>query len=281
MLSYRHAFHAGNAADVLKHSVLALAVSALQQKDKPFVYIETHAGAGTYNLQSAYAEKTAEYRDGVGRLWDLQKKDAPPAIAAYLALLHEMNPSGRLQHYPGSPQLARRLLRPQDRMQLSELHKSDFILLRRLFDGDKKVQVYQEDGLDRLKAKLPPPERRALLLIDPSYEVKSDYYRVVAALADAYRRFATGVYCLWYPVIERRAAEKLLSRSVATGIRRQLRLEFCWENDTPGLGMTGCGILIINPPYRLDEQAKSLLPWLKQMLGTENGVWRVEWLVGE
>lgn len=281
MLSYRHGFHAGNAADVLKHSVLVLAVSTLKQKDKPFVYIDTHAGAGTYNLQSAYAEKTAEYRDGVGRLWTIQDKDAPPALATYMALLHQLNPNGRLQHYPGSPQLVRRLLRQQDRMQLSELHGSDFILLRHLFDGDRKVQVYHEDGLERLKAKLPPPERRALLLIDPSYEVKSDYRRVAATLADAYRRFATGVYCLWYPVIERRAAEKLLGRVAETGIRRQLRIELCWDDDSPGLGMTGCGMLIINPPYQLDEQVKTLLPWLQQRLGSGRGAWRVEWLAGE
>lgn len=281
MLSYRHGFHAGNAADVLKHSVLALVVSALKLKDKPFVYIDTHAGAGTYNLQSTYAEKTGEYRDGIGRLWDVKQKDAPPEIVPYLAQVHHLNPSGRLQNYPGSPQLVKQLLRPQDRMQLSELHSSDFILLRKFFEGEHKVQVFEEDGLDRLKAKLPPPERRGLVLIDPSYEVKSDYYSVVETLADANRRFATGVYCLWYPVIDRRATEKLLSRIAATGIRRQLRIEFCWEEDSPGLGMTGSGLLIINPPYKLDEQAKALLPWLKHELNAERGAWQVEWLVGE
>jgi 23S rRNA (adenine2030-N6)-methyltransferase len=281
MLSYRHGFHAGNIADVLKHSVLALVVSALKQKDKPFVYIDTHAGAGTYNLQSAYAEKTGEYRDGVGRLWTIKGKDAPPAIAAYLALLHDLNPNGRLQIYPGSPQLLRRLLRPQDRMQLSELHGSDYLLLRNLFANDRKVQVYEEDGLDGLKAKLPPLERRALVLIDPSYEVKSDYYRVVETLADACRRFATGVYCLWYPVIERRAAEKLLGRLKDTGIRRQLCIEFCWEEDTRGMGMTGCGLLLVNPPWQLDLHVKELLPWLNRMLGGEEGRWRIEWQVDE
>lgn len=281
MLSYRHGFHAGNAADVLKHSVLALVVSALKHKDKAFVYIDTHAGAGTYNLQSTYAEKTGEYRDGIGRLWDIKQKDAPPEIAPYLEQVHQLNPHGRLLTYPGSPQLVKRMLRPQDRMQLSELHSSDFVLLRRLFDGDHKVQVAEEDGLDRLKAKLPPPERRGLILIDPSYEVKSDYYSVVETLADAYRRFATGVYCLWYPVIERRAAEKLLGRVAATAIRRQLRIEFCWGEDSPGLGMTGCGLLIVNPPYKIDEQAQALLPWLKKALSAERGTWRVEWLVDE
>jgi 23S rRNA (adenine2030-N6)-methyltransferase len=281
MLSYRHGFHAGNAADVLKHSVLTLAVSALKQKDKPFVYIDTHAGAGTYNLQSAYAEKTGEYRDGVGRLWEVKNKDAPPAVTVYLALLHDLNRNGRLQTYPGSPQLVRRLLRPQDRMQLSELHGSDFILLRNLFADDRKVQVYEEDGLDKLKAKLPPLERRALVLIDPSYEVKSDYFRIAETLADAYRRFATGVYCLWYPVIERRAAEKLLDRIKDTGIRRQLRIEFCWAEDTRGIGMTGCGMLLVNPPWQLDEHVAELLPWLNRTLGGAAGSWRFEWQVGE
>lgn len=281
MLSYRHGFHAGNAADVLKHSVLALAVAALKHKDKPFVYIDTHAGAGTYNLQSAYAEKTGEYRDGIGRLWEVKEKDAPPFIHGYLSVVHGLNAGSRLQNYPGSPQLVQRLLRPQDRMQLSELHGSDYQLLRQLFTGSKKVQVYEEDGLEQLKAKLPPPERRALILLDPSYEVKSDYRQVPETLADAHRRFATGVYCAWYPVIERRETEKFLQRCVASGIRRQLRIEHCLQDDAPGFGMTGSGLLWVNPPWQLDTQALALLPWLNQVLTGHQGHWRVEWLVGE
>jgi 23S rRNA (adenine2030-N6)-methyltransferase len=281
MLSYRHGFHAGNAADVLKHSVLTLAVSALKHKDKPFVYIDTHAGAGTYNLLSSYAEKTGEYRAGIGRLWEVKEKDAPPFVHGYLSIVHSLNPGSRLQNYPGSPQLVQQLLRAQDHMLLSELHGSDYLLLRNFFAGTKRVQVYEEDGLERLKAKLPPPERRALVLIDPSYEVKRDYYQIPEILADAHRRFATGVYCLWYPVIERRSAEKFLGRIVDTGIRRQLRIEFCWEDDNRGLGMTGCGMLVVNPPWQLDEQAKALLPWLNRRLAGDRGTCRVEWLAGE
>ncbi|MGR9043796.1 MAG: 23S rRNA (adenine(2030)-N(6))-methyltransferase RlmJ [Gammaproteobacteria bacterium] len=278
MLGYRHGFHAGNFADVLKHSLLALLVAALKKKDKPFVYIDTHAGAGCYSLKSTFAEKTGEYRQGIGRLW--QCKDPHPAAEAYLKIVRGLN-SGRLIHYPGSPALVRALIRPQDRMQLSELHGSDFALLNNLYKNDGKVSVLQEDGLKSLIKKLPPIQKRALVLIDPSYEIKADYARVVDTLTQAYRRFATGVYCLWYPVIEREAVENLMAALAATGIRRQLRIEHCVAPDSPGLGMTGSGLLLINPPWQFDEQAGTLLPWLDQRLADGLGRWAVEWLVPE
>ncbi|MGR8929711.1 MAG: 23S rRNA (adenine(2030)-N(6))-methyltransferase RlmJ [Gammaproteobacteria bacterium] len=279
MLSYRHGFHAGNFADVLKHSLLALAINGLKHKEKPFVYIDTHAGAGKYSLKSEFAEKTGEYREGIARLWAQQS--LPTEIQDYLAAVRAENIGKHLLRYPGSPQLVRRLLRNQDRMQLSELHSADFEQLRQLFAGDKQVGVAREDGLERLPKKLPPIQKRGLILIDPSYEVKSDYKTVVDALQKAYSRFATGVYALWYPVIERRAVESLMQDMRDTGIVKQLRIEHAVLADGAVRGMTGSGMLFINPPWRLQEQAESLLPWLNEVLAEGRGNYFVEWLVPE
>ena len=279
MLSYRHGFHAGNFADVLKHSVLTLVATSLKQKTKPFVYIDTHAGAGSYSLKSAQAEKTGEYRQGIGRLWNC--KEPHPLLKNYLAVIRAINTGKHLSQYPGSPQLLRSQIRPQDRMLLSELHSTDFALLEKLFIADEKVVVKHEDGLKCLNKKLPPVQKRGLVFIDPSYELKEDYSLVVEACVSAYRRFSTGVYCLWYPVIERVTVEMLMDNLTATGIRRQLRIEHCVAPDTTGAGMTGSGVLLINPPWQLDDRARELLPWLNKMLTNNLGSWSVGWQVSE
>lgn len=278
MLSYRHGFHAGNFADVLKHSLLALTINALKQKDKPFVYIDTHAGAGKYSLKSEFAQKTGEYQDGIGRIWS--QSQVPDELRDYLAAIRAEN-TGQLQRYPGSPQLVRRLVRSQDRLQLSELHGSDFEALQQLYAGDRQVGVAKEDGLAMLCKKLPPIQRRGLILIDPSYEVKADYNKVVETLRQAHRRFATGIYALWYPVIERATTEKLLQRIANTGIAGQLRIEHCIAPDGAVRGMTGSGMLFINPPWHLDEQAANLLSWLNRVLSDGRGQWKIEWQVPE
>ena len=279
MLSYRHGFHAGNFADVLKHSLLTLAINALKKKDKPFVYIDTHAGAGKYSFKSEFALKTGEYQQGIGRIWSAEQP--PEEIKDYLAAVRAENTGKQLVRYPGSPQLVRRLMRAQDRMQLSELHGSDFESLYQLFAGDKQVIVAKEDGLERLSKKLPPIQKRGLVLIDPSYEVKSDYKNVVDALVSAHRHFATGVYALWYPVIDRSITVKLLQSVQATGISKQLMIEHSVAEDGSQRGMTGSGMLFINPPWPLQSQAETLLPWLNQMLTDGQGAWKVEWLVSE
>lgn len=279
MLSYRHGFHAGNFADVLKHSLLTLAINALKQKDKPFVYIDTHAGAGKYSFKSEFAQKTGEYQHGIGRIWSAAQP--PEEIKDYLAAVRAENTGKQLVRYPGSPQLVRRLVRPQDRLQLSELHGSDYESLQQLFAGDKQVSVAKEDGLERLSKKLPPIQKRGLILIDPSYEVKSDYNTVVDALQSAHRHFATGVYALWYPIIDRAVTDRMLQRLQATGIPKQLRLEHCVNQDGALRGMTGSGMLFINPPWQLQVQAETLLSWLNQALTEGRGVWKAEWLVPE
>lgn len=279
MLSYRHGFHAGNFADVLKHSLMTLVINALKQKDKPFVYIDTHAGAGKYSFKSEFAQKTGEYQQGIARLWDSQQ--VPEVLVDYLAAIRAENTGRQLVRYPGSPQLAKRLVRSQDRLILSELHGSDFEALQQLFAGDKQVSVAKEDGLQRLIKKLPPIQKRGLILIDPSYELRGEYKKVVAALVAAHQHFATGIYALWYPVIDREATEHLMNQLVKTAIPRQLRIEHCVADDSAGRGMTGAGLVLINPPWQLDQQAQVLLPWLNQALADNKGHWKVEWQVPE
>jgi 23S rRNA (adenine2030-N6)-methyltransferase len=279
MLSYRHGFHAGNFADVLKHSLITLVISALKQKDKPFVYIDTHAGAGKYSFKSEFSQKTGEYEQGIGRVWTALQP--PDEIKAYLSAVRAENTGKQLARYPGSPQLVRRLIRPQDRMQLSELHGKDYESLHQLFASDKQVSVSKEDGLERLSKKLPPIQKRGLIFIDPSYEVKSDFNQVVDALQQAHRHFATGVYGLWYPIIDRSVTDRMLQRLEATGITKQLRIEHSVVPDGALRGMTGSGMLFINPPWQLQSQAEALLPWLNQELAEGKGDWKVEWRVPE
>lgn len=279
MLSYRHGFHAGNFADVLKHSLITLVINALKQKEKPFVYIDTHAGAGKYSFKSEFAQKTGEYEQGIARVWG--QTQAPEEIRDFLAAVRAENTGRQLVRYPGSPQLVRRLIRDQDRLQLSELHGSDYESLHQLFAGDKQVSVAKEDGLERLSKKLPPIQKRGLILIDPSYEVKADYNKVVQTLQTAHQHFATGIYALWYPVIERNTTERMLQNMQHTGIPKQLRIEHCVAQDGAQRGMTGSGLLFINPPWSLQSQAETLLPWLNQVLTDGQGFWKVEWLAPE
>jgi 23S rRNA (adenine2030-N6)-methyltransferase len=279
MLSYRHGFHAGNFADVLKHSLITLVINALKQKEKPFVYIDTHAGAGKYSFKSEFAQKTGEYQQGIARIWG--QTQVPAEIKDYLAAVRAENTGRQLVRYPGSPQLVRRLIRDQDRLQLSELHGSDYENLQQLFAGDKHVSVAQEDGLERLSKKLPPIQKRGFILIDPSYEVKSDYSKVVEALQIAHRHFATGIYGLWYPVIERQMTERMLQQLQQTGIPKQLRIEHCVVADGSQRGMTGSGMILINPPWTLSKQVEVLLPWINQVLTEGQGYWKQEWLVPE
>ena len=279
MLSYRHGFHAGNFADVLKHSLITLVISALKQKDKPFVYIDTHAGAGKYSFKSEFAQKTTEYQAGIGKLWAQQT--IPEEMKDYLSAVRAENTGKQLVRYPGSPQLVRRLVRAQDRLQLSELHSSDFEILHGLFAQDKQVSIAKEDGLLMLEKKLPPIQKRGFILIDPSYEVKSDYKQVVDALVKAHRHFATGIYALWYPVIDRELTERLLLGLKETGMPKQLRIEHAITKDGAVRGMTASGMLFINPPWQLASQARTFLPWLNQVLTDEQGQWQVEWQVPE
>lgn len=274
MLSYRHAFHAGGSADVLKHAVYAFVLRHATGKPRPLYVLDTHAGAGGYDLGSAAARKTGEALGGVLRLrgaggpW-------PELLLPYREVLAASEERGI---YPGSPLVARHLLRREDRLELAELHSTDHAALADHFRGARRVRVAREDGLALLVSRMPPRERRAVVLIDPSYEIKSEYEQVVRALARAHQRLATGIYLLWYPVIERGRATLLLEGLRSTGIRAQYRVELCLSADAPGRGMTGSGMVIVNPPWTLPETVAAGLPWLARRLGAE-GPSVAEWLV--
>lgn len=280
MLSYRHSFHAGNFADVLKHTVETLIIEALKQKETPFVYHDTHSAAGRYSVNSAHAEKTGEYIDGISRLW--QHKKVPELLLPYLDLVKSLNKGNTLSHYPGSPVVARKLLRAQDRMQMTELHPADIKLLQQEFHRDPQARVYEQDAYQGLKAQLPPREKRGLILIDPSYEIKTEYKQVVKEIAQAYRRFATGIYALWYPVIERRTVDTLIRDFENTEIRKILQIELCIKGDTRERGMTGSGMIVINPPWKLESQMETLLPWLlKELAQDDEAFVTLNWITPE
>ncbi|TKB48183.1 23S rRNA (adenine(2030)-N(6))-methyltransferase RlmJ [Ferrimonas sediminicola] len=279
MLSYRHSFHAGNHADVLKHTVQALILESLKRKEKPFVAHDTHSGVGRYDLTSEHAEKTGEYVDGIGRLWG---EDCPEELHPYLKAVKALNPSGNLRYYPGSPLLTRALIRDQDRMVLTELHPSDFPLLKQEFARDRRVRVYQEDGYARLKASLPPQERRGVVLIDPPYELKGEYQDLVKGVKQGIQRWATGTYAIWYPVVRRQEINRLEKALEASGIRKILQIELNVTGDTHEFGMTGSGMIVINPPWTLEQQMLKLLPWLTDKLAQdEQANFRVRWIVPE
>lgn len=271
MLSYRHAFHAGNHADVLKHLILLQIAEYMGEKPAPFWIIDTHAGAGRYALESAHASKLGEYRDGIGRLWD--RKGLPPAAVDYVEFVKMLNPDGQLRHYPGSPWLASQMLRESDRLRLYELHSTDVKLLQECFKGaGRQVTITAGDGFAGLKAILPPPTRRALVLIDPSYETRDDYVNVVKGLQEALKRFATGTYALWYPLLSKIEARKLPDKLKNLGAANWLHVTL--EVSTPpkdGFGMNGSGMFIINPPWTLEKKLHETLPKLTEILARDAG----------
>lgn len=279
MLSYRHGFHAGNFADVLKHLVQVEILAYLQKKDKPFDYIDTHAGAGLYRLRGEMAAKNCEYGNGIGRL--LPENPGLPALQPYLDSVLAHNTGGRLNVYPGSPAIACGLLRPQDKAWLFELHPADIEQLRRACLG-RNIHIRGEDGFHGLVALLPTPSRRALVLIDPSYELKEDYRRVVDALKLIYRKMPTATVALWYPVVERARIDQLERQIVASGIRWVEQFELGIRADTDGRGMTASGMIVVNPPWTLRATMEQLLPPLAKLLSEDGGEYqRTRSLVGE
>ncbi|MFZ2300439.1 MAG: 23S rRNA (adenine(2030)-N(6))-methyltransferase RlmJ [Gallionella sp.] len=269
MLSYRHAFHAGNHADVLKHFVEVQLLRYLAQKDKPFWYIDTHAGAGCYALDSGYAAQNAEYESGIARLW--LRDDLPAPLAEYVELVKRFNPDGQLKLYPGSPLIALELLREQDRMRLFELHPTDSEILRENFAGHKAQALIQAaDGFGALKALLPPPPRRALVLIDPPYEDKQDYRRVIAALREGLKRFANGIYAIWYPQLQRAEAKQLPGQLKEIPTENWLHVALnVRAHDPEGFGMHGSGMFIVNPPWVLHGILQETMPYLISHLGCD------------
>ncbi|MFZ4503997.1 MAG: 23S rRNA (adenine(2030)-N(6))-methyltransferase RlmJ [Methylovulum sp.] len=280
MLSYRHAYHAGNFADVLKHLTLINILNYLTEKDKSCCYMDTHAGGGDYNLRSEYAQKNREYETGIAKLW--LREDLPEAIAAYVKVIKAFTTSTQLTRYPGSPLIAQHLLRGQDRLELCELHNTEIHALKQTMFKDKRVRVWHEDGMQFALKALPPKERRGLILIDPSYELKTEYAQVIKDLIAMVKRFSTGTYALWYPVIERARIKKMERSLVASNIKNILLVELGIRPDSLFKGMTASGMIIINPPFTLVAKMQNVLPWLAQELGEQGqGSYRNEMLVSE
>lgn len=272
MLAYRHAFHAGNHADVLKHVVLLQLLRHMALKDKGVRIVDMHAGAGGYALDAPQALKKGEFRQGIGRLWPLELAALPEPVAHYLQQVRALNPDGALRRYPGSPLLALRQLRVQDELRLFELHPADHQALHALLGAARGVQVQRADGFAALKSQLPPPTRRALVLLDPSYEGHADYARVLQALSDALRRFAGGVYMVWYPLVGKPGGASLVQglKALAPGGWLHARLSL-QQPDAQGFGLAGSGVFVINPPHTLHAQLQSALPWLVHALRQHDG----------
>jgi 23S rRNA (adenine2030-N6)-methyltransferase len=275
VLSYQHGFHVGNFADVLKHGVLCSVIDYLLQKDKPFYFHDTHAGRGKYNLQHPMSQKTGEYREGVDRI--LGKSGVPQALLPYVSTLKAFNPEGHLRTYAGSSLLAQKMMRAEDRLVATELHPQEYLALRDNAEGLRNLRVSKEDGYSALKAALPPKERRGVVLIDPSYELLADDSAVIEVLREAVKRFATGIYLLWYPIVDAGRTKKLLKAVATIPGDSILQLElFVREPLAGGSGMAGTGMLVLNPPWQLEEAMRDALPWLVKQLAPESGYCNVQ-----
>jgi 23S rRNA (adenine2030-N6)-methyltransferase len=275
VLSYLHEYHAGNHADVLKHSVLAILIRALQRKPGALRVIDTHAGSALYDLASEAARRGREYEGGVARL--LQAADPPQAIAPYLQAIHDLNPDGGLRYYPGSPEVTRALLREQDHLELFELHPRASERLRERFHRHPQVHVHQRDGFEGLLAVAPPPERRGVILIDPSYEQRSDYARTVEAVGATVRRWANAVIAVWYPLIGQPDSGRMIDRLARLKLPGLYRVEL--EAAPDAAGLRGSGMVVVNLPFETDLALASLLPWLQKSLDPSGrGASRADWL---
>ncbi|BAN50976.1 23S rRNA (adenine(2030)-N(6))-methyltransferase RlmJ [Metapseudomonas resinovorans] len=278
-MNYRHAFHAGNHADVLKHFTLARLIALLSRKEAPFAYLDTHAGVGLYDLLGSEASRTDEWRDGIGRLWGLP--DTPAPMADYLEVIRALNPDGELRYYPGSPEVARHLSRPQDRLRLNEKHPEDGLLLKDNMAGDRRVAVNLGEGWHVPRALLPVPEKRALMLIDPPFEKADELERCVTALQEAIGRMRQTVVAIWYPIKDQRQLKRFYQGLQASGAPKLLRVELRVHAVDNALGLNGSGLAIANPPWGLEEELKQTLPWLAQHLAQSQGGWQVDWLIAE
>ena len=279
MLSYRHAFHAGNFADVLKHSVLTLVLEYMTRKEKGFYYIDSHSGAGMYTLADEYAQKTGEYKDGIAKLFN--HENAPESLTPYLSFIHSLNQGNELCVYPGSPAIAKHFHRRQDSAHLFELHPTDIQHLTDFCYRWNKSHINQHDGYQGVLGLIPPPSRRAVVLIDPPYELKEDYRKAVNTIIKAYNKFASGTYILWYPVVKRELVENMRKQFLDSDVKDLLQVEYLQKPDSKEYGMTGTGLFIINPPWQLKTQLTEILPFMKAKIGSQQSDYLVSQLINE
>lgn len=283
-MNYRHAYHAGNFADVLKHVVLIMLVEHLKKKPAPFFYLDTHAGRGLYDLSEAAAQRSGEYKSGIGRVLDAPAAALPVEIATYAKLVRESAGKGHsaITAYPGSPLLVAKLRRPTDRLVLMETQPKEASALRAAIGKAKLVSVLETDGYAALKAQLPPRENRGLVLVDPPYESDLEFDRVLAGLELAHERWPLGTYCIWYPLTDRAGPVRFRRELERSGIRKVLDVQLNVLPTDAQVGMAGAGLVIVNPPWTLDERLKELLPQLHKLLSPEGlGGTSIEWLVPE
>lgn len=282
-MNYRHAFHAGSFADVVKHAVLCRILDYLRTKAAPVRVIDTHAGAGLYDLTGEEASRGGEWQDGIARLTAAELPDKAAALLApYLEVIGALNERGRLKTYPGSPAIVRAWLRPQDRLIACELEPKAAVALRHNLRGDTRIKALEIDGWTALSAYLPPAERRGVVLIDPPFERDDDYAQLADGLSIAHRKWATGIYALWYPIKGRPEADALAKSVSLLGIRKILRAELTVAPLSDPSRLNGSGLIVVNPPWPLEAELSTLLPILAGVLGRDGkGAWRLDWLARE
>jgi 23S rRNA (adenine2030-N6)-methyltransferase len=285
-MNYRHIYHAGNFADVFKHIVLTRVIRYMQNKEAAFRVLDTHAGMGVYDLSSSQAQKTGEWKTGIAKVLDAEKKapgEVRELIAPYLDCVKTLNPEGGITKYPGSPKIARMLARKQDRLTALELHPDDFQQLHAEFEGDYQVRVNELDGWLGIKSHLPPKERRGVVLIDPPFEVYNEFFNILTALKEGHKRFATGTYLLWYPVKHRKGISEFREELKSSGIPRILDTSIEVRNSGGEVKFDGSGVIVVNPPYTLQDELRAILPWLSSVLEFKrgSGSYAVNWLSGE
>jgi 23S rRNA (adenine2030-N6)-methyltransferase len=262
-MNYRHGYHVGNFADVIKHSILISLVQALSRKEKPFCYIETHAGRGEYNLFSEFPQKTKEYTNGIARLMEIIPEKMPLLLRKYCEVVRSFQYP---RFYPGSPAIVRSLLRKQDRMVLMEYQPEEFEHLKGCFRNDRQIGLHYQNGYNGLKAFLPPKEHRGLILIDPPFEQVSEWDQLLEAVQIGIKRFPNGVYAIWYPVKNQKIVKSFLESLVSLGLPEVLVVELSIYPTDANFNLIGCGLVIINPPWQLDKELLSTIPWLWEAL---------------
>jgi 23S rRNA (adenine2030-N6)-methyltransferase len=278
-MNYRHAFHAGNHADVLKHLIISRIIALLARKEAPFVCLDSHAGLGLYDLKGDEASRTGEWLEGIARLWDAD--DLPASTDDYFGVLKAMNPDGGLRYYPGSPELARQLTRDQDRVLLNEKHPQDGQLLKENMRGDRRVAVHLGEGWHVPRALLPVAEKRALLLIDPPFEQSDELDRCITALNESISRMRQTIVAIWYPIKDERQLKRFYQGLSKSSAPKLLRAELFVHNPDDATRLTGSGLVIANAPWGLEDELKELLPWLAKNLAQSEGNWRLDWLIAE
>ncbi|MFD1259411.1 23S rRNA (adenine(2030)-N(6))-methyltransferase RlmJ [Entomomonas asaccharolytica] len=278
-MNYRHAFHAGNHADVFKHIVLSRLIALLCQKETPFAYLDSHAGLGIYDLYSSEAERTGEWLEGIKRL--LEQENTPELLDDYLTVINQLNLDQSLRYYPGSPMLAQQLMRPQDRMIFNEKHPEDAQLLKQNFRKDPRITIHTQDGWLLPKALLPTAEKRLLLLIDPPFEQTNELDLCIKSLIEAITRMRQAIVAIWYPIKDQKNLNNFYNQLKKTNAPKLLKAEFMVKPADNNLGLNGSGMVIANPPWKLEHELTVLLPYLSNALTEDTGTWNIDWLIAE